>query len=93
MKIFQKLSFLILSSSILLSGVGLISLRGNEETQSNLDKVIIAGDNANNHLENAILYSGKIEAKTYHYFLQKKRGIPEVYLEQHKQEILKIQTY
>jgi len=90
MKIFQKLSFLILSSSILLSGVGLISLRGNEETQSNLDKVIIAGDNANNHLENAILYSGKIEAKTYHYFLQKKRGIPEVYIEQDKQEILKI---
>jgi len=90
MKIFQKLSFLMLSSSFLLAGVGMISLKGNEEIKTNLDRVILQGDNTKNSLEDLILYSSQVEAKSYHYFLQQKSGVPDVYLQKDKEEILNL---
>ncbi len=90
MKIFQKLSLAVLSSAFLLGVVGVISLRANNQIKANVDQAILKGSKTTNLLANIQANLRTLESKTYHYFLQKKSGIPADRLEQDKQEILDI---
>ncbi len=90
MKIFQKLSLAVLSSAFLLGVVGVISLRANNQVKANVDQAVLKGNKTTNLLANIQANLRTLESKTYHYFLQKKSGLPADSLEQDKQEILDI---
>ncbi len=64
MKIFQKFSLVVLSTTFLLGGVGIISLRANQKIQETVEQGILEADKTRNSLRNIDFYFREIESET-----------------------------
>ncbi|MDJ0718661.1 MAG: EAL domain-containing protein [Prochloraceae cyanobacterium] len=89
MKIFQKLSLGVLSSALLLGGVGFISWRVNQQIKLNVEQSLLKGVDTSIIVGDIQADLRKIESDNSHYFGRNTSGIPAAHLQkEERQEFL-----